>query len=59
MAVNLLGAVADVLIAAALFYFLHSSRTGFKKWVVWFQHSSALAKSSRVSRSDNMISKLV
>lgn len=31
MAVNLLGAVADILIAAALFYFLHTSRTGFKK----------------------------
>ncbi|KAF9534996.1 hypothetical protein CPB83DRAFT_843306 [Crepidotus variabilis] len=31
MAVNLLGAAADVLIAAALFYFLHTSRTGFKK----------------------------
>ncbi|KAH9482476.1 hypothetical protein JR316_0004576 [Psilocybe cubensis] len=30
MAVNLLGAVADVVIAAALFFFLHSSRTGFK-----------------------------
>ncbi len=31
MAVNLLGAVADVLIAAVLFYFLHKSRTGFRK----------------------------
>ncbi|KAF8803764.1 hypothetical protein BYT27DRAFT_7214366 [Phlegmacium glaucopus] len=31
MAVNLLGVVVDVLIAAALFYFLRRSRTGFKK----------------------------
>ncbi|KAJ3723379.1 hypothetical protein C8R42DRAFT_666072 [Lentinula raphanica] len=31
MTVNVLGAVADVLIAAGLFYFLHRSRTGFKK----------------------------
>ncbi|PPQ79525.1 hypothetical protein CVT25_003407 [Psilocybe cyanescens] len=31
MAVNLLGAVTDVAIAAALFVFLHRSRTGFKK----------------------------
>jgi len=31
MAVNLLGVVADVLIASALFYFLRRSRTGFKK----------------------------
>jgi len=31
MAVNLIGVVADVLIAAALFYFLRRSRTGFKK----------------------------
>ncbi|KIM45957.1 hypothetical protein M413DRAFT_441013 [Hebeloma cylindrosporum] len=31
MAVNLLGALTDVLIAAALFVFLHRSRTGFKK----------------------------
>ncbi|KAF8974326.1 hypothetical protein BDZ97DRAFT_12638 [Flammula alnicola] len=31
MAVNLLGAVTDILIAAALFVFLHRSRTGFKK----------------------------
>jgi hypothetical protein len=34
MAVNLLGAVTDVLIAAALFVFLHRSRTGFKKWAI-------------------------
>ncbi|KAJ3790676.1 hypothetical protein GGU10DRAFT_416298, partial [Lentinula aff. detonsa] len=31
MTVNVLGAVADVMIAAGLFYFLHRSRTGFKK----------------------------
>ncbi|KAF8913735.1 hypothetical protein CPB84DRAFT_1840537 [Gymnopilus junonius] len=31
MAVNLLGAATDVIIAAALFVFLHRSRTGFKK----------------------------
>ena len=31
MAVNLIGVVTDVLIAAALFYFLRRSRTGFKK----------------------------
>ncbi|KAJ4472144.1 hypothetical protein J3R30DRAFT_3407645 [Lentinula aciculospora] len=31
MTVNVLGAVADVIIAAGLFYFLHRSRTGFKK----------------------------
>ncbi|KAF9057471.1 hypothetical protein BJ165DRAFT_35260 [Panaeolus papilionaceus] len=31
MAVNLLGAAADVLITAALLFFLHRSRTGFKK----------------------------
>ncbi|KAF8192573.1 hypothetical protein BJ912DRAFT_962409 [Pholiota molesta] len=31
MAVNLSGAITDVLIAAALFAFLHRSRTGFKK----------------------------
>ncbi|KAK0191314.1 hypothetical protein F5146DRAFT_1121575 [Armillaria mellea] len=31
MTVNVVGAVSDVLIAASLFYFLHRSRTGFKK----------------------------
>ncbi|KAJ3805592.1 hypothetical protein F5876DRAFT_91447 [Lentinula aff. lateritia] len=31
MTVNVLGAVSDVIIAAGLFYFLHRSRTGFKK----------------------------
>jgi len=31
MTVNLLGVVADVFIASALFYFLRRSRTGFKK----------------------------
>ncbi|KAJ3514888.1 hypothetical protein NLJ89_g2112 [Agrocybe chaxingu] len=31
IAVNIVGAVADILIAAALFFLLHSSRTGFKK----------------------------
>ncbi|KAF9076561.1 hypothetical protein BDP27DRAFT_1210035 [Rhodocollybia butyracea] len=31
MAVNVLGALSDVVIAAGLFYFLHRSRTGFKK----------------------------
>ncbi|KJA30047.1 hypothetical protein HYPSUDRAFT_126725, partial [Hypholoma sublateritium FD-334 SS-4] len=31
MAVNLLGAITDVIIAVALFLFLHRSRTGFKK----------------------------
>ncbi|TFK43284.1 hypothetical protein BDQ12DRAFT_171820 [Crucibulum laeve] len=31
MTVNALGVVADVLIVAALFFFLHRSRTGFKK----------------------------
>ncbi|KAF5369787.1 hypothetical protein D9758_001371 [Tetrapyrgos nigripes] len=31
MTVNVLGAVADVIIAAGLFYFLHRSRTGFRK----------------------------
>ncbi|KIK65634.1 hypothetical protein GYMLUDRAFT_39128 [Collybiopsis luxurians FD-317 M1] len=31
MTVNVLGAVSDVAIAAGLFYFLHRSRTGFKK----------------------------
>ncbi|KAL1743913.1 hypothetical protein HDZ31DRAFT_83085 [Schizophyllum fasciatum] len=31
MTVNVLGAVADVIIAAGLFFFLHRSRTGFKK----------------------------
>jgi len=31
MTVNVLGAVTDVVIAAGLFFFLHRSRTGFKK----------------------------
>lgn len=31
MTVNVLGAVADVIIAAGLFFYLHRSRTGFKK----------------------------
>ncbi|KAF8165087.1 hypothetical protein B0H34DRAFT_222439 [Crassisporium funariophilum] len=31
MTVNVLAVVADILIAAALFFFLHRSRTGFKK----------------------------
>ncbi|KAK7060192.1 hypothetical protein VNI00_000957 [Paramarasmius palmivorus] len=31
MTVNVLGAVADVFIATGLFFFLHRSRTGFKK----------------------------
>ncbi|KDR83472.1 hypothetical protein GALMADRAFT_132917 [Galerina marginata CBS 339.88] len=31
MAINLLGAATDITIAAALFVFLHKSRTGFKK----------------------------
>lgn len=30
MAVNVLGAVADVIIAASLFFYLQRSRTGFK-----------------------------
>lgn len=31
MTVNVLGAITDVGIAGSLFYFLHRSRTGFKK----------------------------
>ncbi|KAI5828880.1 hypothetical protein K523DRAFT_306229 [Schizophyllum commune Tattone D] len=31
MTVNVLGAIADVIIAAGLFFYLHRSRTGFKK----------------------------
>ncbi len=32
MSVNILGAAADVFIAACLFYYLRRSRTGFKRY---------------------------
>jgi hypothetical protein len=52
MTVNVLAAVADALIAGALCFFLHRSRTGFKKYKP-FLHKETYLTFTKIGYNDH------
>lgn len=57
MVVNVLAAAGDVLIAAVLCKMLHTSRTGYKKYIPI--RRVLCARLMTIPRSDTMINKLI
>ncbi len=56
---NGLSAICDIVITTALCYYLHSRRTGFRRYVSSFSGAWQVDSTSVLRRTDSMIDRLI